>query len=161
MADKKREEARKYLTENRKARHNYHIEARYEAGVILKGSEVKSLRGGQSNIAEAYAGANAQGGGLWLYNAYIPEYKQANRENHEPRRPRQLLLHAREIAKLSQEVTRGGMTLVPLSIYFNERGMAKVEIGLAKGKKLHDKRAAEKERDWNREKSRVLRGDKR
>lgn len=156
MSDKKREDARKYVSENRKARHNYFIEERYEAGVILKGSEVKALRGGQSNIAEAYAGANANGG-LWLYNAYIPEYKQANRENHEPRRPRQLLLRRREIAKLEQQVTRGGMTLVPLSIYFNDRGMAKVEIGLAKGKKLHDKRQSEKERDWNREKARVLR----
>ncbi|MCF4165483.1 SsrA-binding protein SmpB [Zavarzinia compransoris] len=153
--NKKREEAKRFIAENRKARHNYTIQDRIEAGIILKGSEVKALRLGQSNIADSYAGAN-QGDGLWLYNAYIPEYKQANRENHEPRRPRQLLLHRREIARLHQEVTRGGMTLVPLSMYFNDRGMAKVELGLAKGKKLHDKREAEKERDWNREKARVL-----
>lgn len=154
-AGNKREEAKRFIAENRKARHNYTIQDRIEAGIILKGSEVKALRLGQSNIADSYAGAN-QGDGLWLYNAYIPEYKQANRENHEPRRPRQLLLHSREIARLHQEVTRGGMTLVPLSMYFNDRGMAKVELGLAKGKKLHDKREAEKERDWNREKARVL-----
>ncbi|PWR21035.1 SsrA-binding protein SmpB [Zavarzinia compransoris] len=151
----KRETAKKYIAENRKARHNYSIEDRIEAGIILKGSEVKSLRSGATNIGDSYAGAN-QGDGLWLYNAYIPEYKEANRENHETRRPRQLLLHKREIARLHQEVTRGGMTLVPLSMYFNDKGIAKVELGLAKGRKLHDKREAEKERDWNREKARLM-----
>ncbi|MFA5120414.1 SsrA-binding protein SmpB [Zavarzinia sp.] len=159
-SNKARDEAKKFIAENRKARHNYTIEDRIEAGIILKGSEVKALRGGQTNIGDSYAGAN-QGAGLWLYNVYIPEYKQANRENHEPRRPRQLLLHRREIARLHQEVTRGGMTLVPLSMYFNDKGIAKVELGLAKGRKLHDKREAEKERDWNREKARVLKGDRR
>lgn len=154
-ADKKRDEAKRFIAENRKARHNYSILDKIEAGIILKGSEVKALRQGQSNIADSYAGAN-QGAGLWLYNAYIPEYKQANRENHEPRRPRQLLLRSREIARLHQEVTRGGMTLVPLSMYFNDKGIAKVELGLAKGRKLHDKREAEKERDWNREKARLM-----
>lgn len=159
-ADKKRDDAKKYIAENRKARHNYFIEDRIEAGIILKGSEVKALRGGQTNIGDSYAGAN-QGAGLWLYNAYIPEYREANRENHEPRRPRQLLLHKREIARLHQEVTRGGMTLVPLAMYFNDRGKAKIELGLAKGKKLHDKRESEKERDWAREKSRVMKANNR
>ncbi len=153
---KKRDDGRKTVAENRKARHNYFIEDRLEAGVMLAGSEVKSLRDGHSNLADAYAGANREGG-LWLYNAYIPEYKQANRENHEPRRPRKLLLHKREIAKLLAEVQRGGMTLVPLAIYFNDKGRAKVELGVAKGKKLHDKRESDKARDWQREKGRLMR----
>ncbi|WP_439813854.1 SsrA-binding protein SmpB [Zavarzinia sp. CC-PAN008] len=153
MAKKEREG--RVVSENRKARYNYSIEDTVEAGMMLLGSEVKALREGRATIAEAYAGP--KDGGFWLINAYIPEYRQANRENHEPRRPRKLLLHAREIAKLSQEVERGGMTVVPLSIYFNGRGRAKIELGLAKGKKLHDKRESEKERDWQRDKARLMR----
>lgn len=141
--------------QNRKARHNYFIDETLEAGLVLTGTEVKSLRGGKSNINEAYA--SADGGELWLVNAYIPEYGHGNRFNHEPRRPRKLLLHHRQIQRLMGAVKREGMTLVPLSIYFNGRGMAKVELGLATGKKQHDKRATEKERDWQREKHRLMR----
>ena len=116
---------------------------------------MKSLREGRSNIADSYAGE--RGGELWLYNAYIPEYLQANRFNHETRRPRKLLLHKREIGRLVGAVQREGMTVVPLKIYFNDRGRAKVELALARGKKLHDKRDTEKKRDWDREKGRLLR----
>ena len=141
--------------ENRKARHNYFIDDTLEAGVMLVGTEVKSLREGRSDISESYA--SERGGELWLVNAYIPEYSGGNRFNHETRRPRKLLLHKREIDKLSGATKREGVTVVALKIYFNERGRAKVLLGLARGKKQHDKRASIKERDWKREQGRLLR----
>ena len=144
----------KVVAENRKARFNYEIVDTYEAGLVLTGTEVKSLREGKANIAESYA--SDEGGEMWLINAYLPEYLQANRFNHEMRRPRKLLLHRRQIDRLIASVQRQGMTIVLLRIYFNERGMAKCEISVAEGKKLHDKREASKERDWNREKARLL-----
>ena len=140
---------------NRRARFNYEIGQTYETGIALTGTEVKSLREGRSNIADSYAGERS--GELWLYNAYIPEYLQANRFNHETRRPRKLLLHKREIARLLIAVEREGMTLVPLKVYFNDRGRAKVELAVARGKKLHDKRETEKKRSWDREKGRLMR----
>jgi SsrA-binding protein len=140
---------------NRRARFNYEIGQTYEAGIALTGTEVKSLREGRSNIADAYAGE--RNGEMWLYNAYIPEYLQANRFNHETRRPRKLLLHKREISRLVGAVDREGMTVVPLKIYFNDRGRAKVELAVARGKKLHDKRETSKKRDWGREKARLIR----
>ncbi len=136
------------VADNRKARHNYFIDETFEAGIALLGSEVKSLREGRANIAESYAAE--QGGEIWLINAYIPEYSGANRFNHEPRRPRKLLLHRREIGKL--------IGSLPLSLYFNPRGRAKLDLALARGKKLHDKRATMRERDWQREKGRLMRG---
>jgi SsrA-binding protein len=141
--------------DNRRARFDYEIGQTYEAGIMLTGTEIKSLRGGRSTIGDSYAAE--KGGEVWLFNAYIPEYLEANRFNHETRRPRKLLLHKKEIARLSQAVQREGMTIVPLKIYFNDRGRAKVEIALARGKKQHDKRQAEKARDWNREKGRLMR----
>ena len=153
MAPKR--ESGKLVAENRKARFNYDIEERLEAGIALKGSEVKSLRAGRANIAESYA--TEQGGELYLINAHISEYAGAARDGHAPARPRKLLLHAREIARLIGAVNRQGMTLVPLKLYFNVRGIAKVELGLAKGKKLHDKRDTEKKRDWERQKGRLMR----
>jgi SsrA-binding protein len=144
----------RYIAQNRKARHDYLIEETIEAGLILAGSEVKSLRKGGVSINEAYAAERA--GELYLMNANIPEYAAA-RINHDPRRPRKLLLHKKELNRLAGAVTRDGMTLVPLGLYFNERGIAKVAIGLAKGKRKSDKRAAEKERDWQRQKGRILR----
>ncbi|WP_068083115.1 SsrA-binding protein SmpB [Polycladidibacter stylochi] len=145
---------RKIVSDNRKARFNYEIEEVFEAGIELKGTEVKSLRTGKSNIAESYAAEHK--GELMVYNIYIPEYTQGNRFNHEPRRPRRLLLHKRQINKLAGAVQKDGKTIVPLKIYFNEDGRAKMEIALARGKKLHDKRQTEKSRDWNREKQRIL-----
>jgi SsrA-binding protein len=144
----------KVVAENRKARFNYEIIDTYEAGLVLKGTEVKALREGKANIAESYA--SDEGGEIWLINSYLPEYLQANRFNHEPRRRRKLLLSGREINRLRVGINREGMTLIPLKIYFNDRGRAKMELALAKGKKLHDKRQTEKERDWNRQKSRLL-----
>ena len=141
--------------QNRRARHDYFIEDTLEAGLALLGTEVKSLRGGRASIGESYAGE--QGGELFLFNAFIPEYDAANRFNHPPRRPRKLLLHRREMNRLIGSVQREGMTIVPLSIYFNERGFVKVHLGLAKGKRKVDKRAAEKARDWGREKARLMR----
>jgi SsrA-binding protein len=155
MAKKEKEERFKIAAENRKARHNYFIESTVEAGVQLAGTEVKALREGHATIGESYA--HAKDGEIFLVNAYIPEYKAGNRFNHETRRPRKLLLHKREIAKLSQAVEREGMTLIPLKLYFNPKGRAKIELGLAKGKKLHDKRDTEKKRDWEREKGRLMR----
>ncbi len=152
---KKKNDDRKIIAENRRARYNFAIEDTFEAGIMLLGTEVKSLRNGKANIAESYA--SYENHELWLINSHIPEYLQANRFNHEPRRPRKLLMSRREIDRLSQSVARDGMTLVPLRLYFNERGMAKLELALAKGKKVHDKRETEKKRDWNREKSRLLR----
>lgn len=141
--------------QNRQARYNYAIEDKLEAGIMLAGTEVKSLRAGKGNINEAYAGP--MGGELYLFNAYIPEYQSRSPFGHEPRRPRKLLLHKKEMRKLMGAVTREGMTLVPLSLFFNQRGIAKLSLGVAKGKKLHDKRQSEKERDWNREKGRLMR----
>ena len=140
--------------DNRKARHEYFIEDEFEAGIVLTGTEVKSLRGGQANIKESYA--EEKDGELWLVNAYIPEFSHGNRFNHQPRRPRKLLMHKREIARLGGAVQRGGMTLVPLKIYFNDQGRAKIALGLGKGKKLHDKRETAKQRDWNRQKARLM-----
>jgi SsrA-binding protein len=145
----------KVVADNRKARFNFAIGDTFEAGIALTGTEVKSLRQGKATIAESFAGP--RGGEIWLYNANIPEYLQASRFNHLPKRPRKLLLHAREINKLAAAVEREGMTLVPLKMYFNEKGRAKVELALARGKKLHDKRETEKQRDWSRERSRLMR----
>ncbi len=145
----------KTVADNRRARYDYHLDETLDAGIVLVGSEVKSLRTGRANIQDSYA--EEVGGEIMLVNAYIPEYAGANRFNHEPRRPRKLLLKRKEISKLIGSLKRGGVTLVPLSLYFNERGLAKVKLALARGKKLHDKRESEKERDWNREKQRLLR----
>ena len=147
--------AQRVAAQNRKARHTYEIEDTLEAGIVLMGSEVKALREGRANIAESYA--KAEGGEVWLVNAHIPEYKQAGQFNHEPRRPRKLLLKKREAAKLIGASEREGMTLVPLKVYFNNRGIAKLELGLGKGKKHYDKRETQKKRDWDRQKARLLR----
>jgi SsrA-binding protein len=157
MAQTTREAARKAVAQNRKAFHNYAIEDRLEAGIVLTGTEVKSLREGRANIADAHAGE--MDGELYLFNLHIPEYAGGNRFNHEVRRPRKLLVHRREMAKLFGAAQREGYTLVPLSIYFNRRGIAKVELGLGKGKKSYDKRASIKERDWKRQKERLFRKD--
>jgi SsrA-binding protein len=155
MAAKKNAD-RKLVAENRRARFEYHLEDDIEAGLQLTGTEVKSLRQGQANIAESYA--SVENGGIFLINANIPEYQQAGPfYQHEPRRPRRLLLHKREIARLAQAVDRDGMTIVPIALYFNDRGIAKIKLAVAKGKKLHDKRETSKKRDWNREKARLLR----
>jgi SsrA-binding protein len=155
MAKKKADDNNKLIAENRKARFTYAIGDTLEAGIMLTGSEVKSLRGGHSTIAESYA--HAKDGELWLVNSYIPEYTQASRFNHEPKRVRKLLVHKREVGKLAAAIQREGMTIVPLKMYFNEKGRAKLLLGLAKGKKLHDKRETEKQRDWARDKARLLR----
>jgi SsrA-binding protein len=152
---KKKDDNNKVIAENRKARFAYAIGETLEVGIMLVGSEVKSLRGGQSTIAESYA--HAKDGELWLVNSYIPEYTQASRFNHEPKRTRKLLVHKREANKLAAAIQREGMTLVPLKMYFNQKGKAKVLLGLAKGKKMHDKRETEKQRDWQRDKARLMR----
>ena len=146
---------KKIVAENRKARFEYTIDTVYEAGIALTGTEVKSLRFGEGSIAESYA--EVRDGIVWLVNANVPEFSHGNRFNHEAKRPRKLLLHEREINKLHGAVAREGMTLVPLSVYFNGRGRAKVELALAKGRKDHDKRAAIKEREWKREAGRIMR----
>jgi len=151
---KKPEPGHTVVAQNRKARHNYFIEETFEAGLSLTGTEVKSLRGGRSTIAESYV--TAVEGEAWLVNATIPEYAGGNRFNHEPRRPRKLLLHRGQVNKLIGAIQRQGRTVVPLQIYFNEKGRAKLEIALAMGKKAHDKRASIKERDWQRQRSRLL-----
>lgn len=145
----------KTVAENRRARYDYFIDTTFEAGLALTGTEVKALRFGEGSIVESYA--EVTDGEVWLVNANIPEFSHGNRFNHEPKRPRKLLLHEREINKLHGAVAREGMTLVPLSIYFNSRGRAKVELALAKGKKTHDKRETIKQRDWKREAGRILR----
>lgn len=150
--------AHRIVAQNRKARHDYTILETFEAGIALKGTEVKSLRTGKANIQDTYAIETA--GEIFLLNAYIPEYGQGNRFNHETRRPRKLLLHKKEINKLLGRIKTKGLTLVALSIYFNQRNRAKVELALVEGKKQHDKRAAIKERDWKREQSRILKGEK-
>jgi SsrA-binding protein len=141
--------------QNRKARHDFFIQDTLEAGIMLQGSEVKSLRQGHASIGEAFAAE--RDGDLILVNAHIPEYSGANQFNHEPRRPRKLLLHKRELSRLIGQVQRAGVTIVPLSIYFNERGIAKVSLGIAKGKRKTDKREDEKKRDWQRDKARLMR----
>ena len=156
MAEKeKNDRVFKVVADNRKARFNYEIGDTFEAGIALTGTEVKSLRVGKAAIAESYA--DTRGGEIWLLNSNIPEYLQASRFNHAPKRPRKLLLHRREIEKLIGAVERQGMTLVPLKLYFNAKGRAKVELALARGKKLHDKRETEKRRSWERERGRLLR----
>jgi SsrA-binding protein len=147
-------DGRKIVAENRKARRNYFIEDDLEAGIVLQGSEVKSLRHGGANIAESYA--SVEGGELWLINSYVAPFSQAKTFGHEERRRRKLLVNARELAKLAQGVQREGMTIVPLELYFNPKGVAKVKLGIAKGKKLVDKRETEKQRDWQRDKARLL-----
>ncbi|HZS82687.1 MAG TPA: SsrA-binding protein SmpB [Stellaceae bacterium] len=149
-----RREADRYVAQNRRARHDYLIQDTLEAGLVLRGTEVKMLRQGQASIAESYAAERA--GELFLVNAHIPEYKSA-RINHEPGRPRKLLVHRKELGKLLGAIRREGMTIVPLGIYFNARGLAKCELGLAKGKRKADKRQAEKARDWQRDKARIMR----
>ena len=143
------------VAQNRKARHNYLIEESLEAGLVLTGTEVKSLRQGRASIAEAYAADER--GELYLFNSHIPIYEAAGRFSHQPKRPRKLLLHRRELARLTGLIRREGYTLVPLSLYFNERGIAKVELGLARGKRRVDKRETEKRRDWQRQKARLMR----
>jgi len=145
---------KKVVAENRRARFDFAIEQVFEAGIALQGTEVKSLRFGEGTIAESYA--EVKGNEVWLINSNIPEFSHGNRHNHEPKRPRKLLLSGREINKLYAGVARQGMTLVPLSVYFNSRGRAKVELALAKGKKAHDKRESIKERDWKRDKQRLM-----
>jgi SsrA-binding protein len=147
--------AGKVIAENRRARFDYFLEDFTEAGIALTGSEVKSLRGGKANIAESYAAV--EGDEIVLVNADIPPYAGANRFNHEPRRPRKLLLHRREIDRLIGAVQREGRTIIPVKLYWSEKGIAKLEVALAKGKKLHDKRQTEADRDWQRDKARLLR----
>lgn len=144
----------KVVAENRKARHEYSFEDTFEAGIQLTGTEVKSLRFGKGNIADAYA--EIRSGEAWLVNCHIPEFSHGNRHNHEPKRPRKLLLHQREINRLAGAIQRKGMTLVPTKLYFNARGRVKVELNVAKGKQLHDKRQDIKERDWSRQKARLM-----
>jgi len=145
----------KTVAENRRARFDYYIEDVFEAGIALTGTEVKSLRTGQGSIVESFA--EVKDGQVWLVNANIPVFSHGNIFNHEPKRPRKLLLHGREIDKMHSAVTRQGLTLVPLQVYFNDRGRAKIELAIGRGKKLHDKRETSKERDWQRDKARLLR----
>lgn len=152
---KKAEPNRKLVAENRRARFDYSIEDVIEAGIQLVGTEVKSLRSGRANIAESYA--STERGELWLINATIPEYPPAGQFNHEPRRPRKLLVRARELKKLAAAVEREGRTIAPLKLYFNDRGIAKIEVAIGAGKKAHDKRAATKDREWKRQQGRLLR----
>jgi SsrA-binding protein len=151
----RKQEGVKVVADNRRGRFEYEILQTFEAGIELKGSEVKSLREGRMNLAEAYA--TMRKGELFLLNSNIAEYREANRFNHDPKRPRKLLLHAKEIDKLANGIQREGLTVIPLKIFFNPRGRAKIDIALAKGKKLHDKRDTIKSRDWEREKSRLMR----
>ncbi len=154
MADNKTDN-RKVIAVNRRARFDYLINDVLEVGIVLTGTEVKAMREGKVNIAESYA--SPENGEVWLINANIPEYSAGNRQNHEPKRPRKLLLHKREMVRLVQAVERKGFTLVPLRLYFNARGIAKLEIGIGQGKKMHDKRETSKDRDWARSKQRLLR----
>ena len=150
-----REKAKRSVALNRKARHDYEIEDTFEAGMVLTGTEVKSLRQGRASIQDAFA--RAQQGEIWLFNAFIPEYTQGNRHNHQPTRPRKLLLHGRQVRKLIGYLKNKGVTLIPLSIYFNKSGFAKVELAVAHGRKAYEKREAIKQRDWKREASRIMR----
>ncbi len=156
MAPKKKDPFKgKLIADNRKARYNYEFLDTFEAGLQLTGTEVKSLRGSKANIAESYA--TEEDGEIWLINSYVPEYLEGNRNNHNPRRRRKLLLHKREMAKLIGGVQKDGLTIIPSKLYFNERGLAKLQIALAKGRKAHDKREVSKRRDWDREKARLMR----
>jgi SsrA-binding protein len=155
MAKAKTDPNRKVIADNRKARFDFEIGETFEAGIQLLGTEVKSLRANKATIGESYV--SPENGEIWLINSYIPEYLQANKFNHDPRRHRKLLLHRRQMSQLMDGVQRGGMTIVPLKMYFNDRGIAKLEIALARGKKVHDKRETEKKRDWQREKARLMR----
>jgi len=157
MAPKKKKDTstNTLIADNRKARHNYEFLETLEAGLMLTGTEVKSLRNGQANIAESYA--TEENGEIWLINSYIPEYLEGNRNNHNPRRHRKLLLNKKEMSKLMIGVAREGMTIVPNRLYFNDRGIAKLQIALAKGRQAHDKRQVAKKRDWDREKARLMR----
>ncbi|WP_206454905.1 SsrA-binding protein SmpB [Aurantimonas marina] len=154
MAKKKKTTGSNVAAENRKARYNYEILDTLEAGLALTGTEVKALRAGRASIAESYA--TEEGGELWLINSNLPEYLQANRFNHEPKRRRKVLVHRAELNRLAGAVQKDGMTLVPLRIYFNDRGVAKLQLAVAKGKNAPDKRQTIKERDWNRQKQRIL-----
>lgn len=153
---KKKKSRDNIAAQNRKARHDYFIEDNFEAGIVLKGTEIKSIRNGRASIQESYA--SEEGGELFLVNAYIPEYQAGGRDQHETRRPRKLLLHKKELAKMFNAVNREGMTIIPLSLYFNKRGMLKVDLGLAKGKRQYDKRHTDKARDWKRDQGRIMRG---
>ncbi|MGI9352256.1 MAG: SsrA-binding protein SmpB [Rhizobiaceae bacterium] len=156
MATKKKDTSNsKLIADNRKARHNYEFLETFEAGIQLTGTEVKSLRNSKANIAESYA--TEEQGEIWLINSYIPEYLEGNRNNHNPRRRRKLLLHKKEMAKLIGGVHREGLTIIPNRLYFNDRGLAKLQIALARGRKAHDKREVSKRRDWDREKARLMR----
>lgn len=156
MAAKKKQSsvATGLVADNRRARYDYEILDTLEAGIVLTGTEVKSLRTGKAQITESYA--SPENGELWLINAHIPEYLQANRFNHSEKRPRKLLVSKKQLSQLAQAVERAGNTLVPLKLYFNEQGRAKILLGVARGKKQHDKRETERKRDWNREKSRLM-----
>lgn len=149
---------RQIAAQNRKARHDYFIDENIEAGLVLEGSEVKSLRSGQGSLVDAWAGE--RDGELWMFSAYIPQYASSHEPNYVSRRPRKLLLHKREVSRLLGAIQREGVTLVPLAIYFNDRGIAKVDIGIARGKRKYDKRQTEKKRDWDRQKSRLLRDNR-
>jgi SsrA-binding protein len=151
----RQEPGRKTVAENRKARYNFEIIDVLEAGLQLVGTEVKSLRSGKASLLESYA--LVEGDEIWLVNCHIPEYTQGNRNNHEPRRPRKLLLHRKQISRLIGAVQREGLTLIPLKLFFNARGMAKLDLALAKGKKMHDKRQTERDRSWERDKARLMR----
>lgn len=156
MSKKKKDNGNgRLIADNRKARYNYDFLESFEAGLVLTGTEVKSLRNGKANIAESYA--TEENGEIWLINSNIPEYLEGNRHNHNPKRPRKLLLNKKQMHKLINAVNREGMTLVPNRLYFNERGLAKLQIVLARGRKVHDKRRVVKERDWKREQGRLLR----
>ncbi len=155
MAKNQAPEGGRIVAQNRKARHDYFIEDNIEAGIVLQGTEVKSLREGKGSLVDAWAGERS--GELWLNNVYIPVYSAARNFGHEERRPRKLLVHRRELDRLLGAVRREGVTLVPLSIYFNARGIAKVDLGIAKGKRKYDKRETEKKRDWERQKARLVR----
>ena len=154
MAKKKKSDAN-IAARNRKARHNYFIQDNIEAGIMLQGTEIKSIRNGRSSIEESYA--SEENGELFLVNAYIPEYQAGGRVQHETRRPRKLLLHKKELIKMINAVNREGATIIPLSLYFNKRGMLKVDLGIAKGKRQYDKRQTEKNRDWKRDQDRIIR----
>jgi len=149
---------RQIAAQNRKARHDYFIDENIEAGLVLEGAEVKSLRSGQGSLVDAWAGE--RDGELWMFSAYIPQYASSHEPNYVSRRPRKLLLHKREVSRLLGAIQREGVTLVPLSIYFNDRGIAKVDIGIARGKRKYDKRQTEKKRDWDRQKARLLRDNR-
>ena len=152
---KKKNSDENIAARNRKARHNYFIEDNIEAGIMLQGTEIKSIRNGRSSIEESYA--SEENGELFLVNAYIPEYQAGGRDQHETRRPRKLLLHKKELVKMINAVNRQGATIIPLSLYFNKRGMLKVDLGIAKGKRQYDKRQTEKNRDWKRDQDRIIR----